>query len=196
MVRMVGISSLMSLFLLQWRVDSVFKEDNPLEAMILLVVIGVVIVFSIAISIVRRVVRGAPAPGSKTGSGSSRRFSIFALRRIATAYGLDKEQTRLLEYVFRTDQVIDPERAISNPALLDRIFKRAYKTIERNSETEDDAQQRMVKLFTLRNLIEASTVPGSVTPSQLAPNTPAVLVIDNENYPVKVLFSRDRKSVV
>lgn len=180
----------LQLFLLQRQQDvKYFKDDNPLEARILLIAIGVILAFSFLFHLVRNNMSSSIA-GKAKSSITPRKFNVFTLYRISSAYGLDREQTKLLEFVFRNDNVADPERVMKNPVLLDRHFKRAYKSIERNSETDEDAQQRLVKLFSLRNIIE--TAPGlTESPSgQLAENTPAILVCGDGHYPVKVLVSR------
>lgn len=179
--------------------DKLFKEDNPREALIVLIGIGVVVVIALLYRLIRNGV-GSPAvgKGGKSGGGGStpRKFNAFALYRIAAAYGLDRDQSKLLEYVFRNDSVADPERSMKTPALLDRHFKRAYRAIERNSETEEDTQQKLVSLFSLRNFIEASPGAEDSPPSaKIAENTPAVLVNGKDSYPVKVLKSGNQQII-
>jgi hypothetical protein len=181
---MFGINPGMQMFLLQQPVKY-FKDDNPIEATILIVVVGVVIVLSIIFQIVRHVRNSAIAEGKTV---SPRKFNFFTLRRIASAYGLNRNQTRLLEFIFRNNAVSEPERVMSNPTLLDRHFRRAYKTIEKNSDSEEDAQQRLVQLFSLRNTIESAPTPES-SPAQLSADTPAILAVGNGSYPVKVISS-------
>jgi c-di-GMP-binding flagellar brake protein YcgR len=83
------------------------------------------------------------------------------------------------------------------PALLDRHFKRAYKVIERSAETEEEAQQHLSRLFSLRNVIEAAPVnDGAVSTSQLAENTAAVLSTGKDSYPVRVLSAKGDSVVV
>ena len=187
---MISIPANINFALLQRQTDvKYFKDDDPRAAMILLITIAAVLVISFVIHLIRTSVSSSIA-GKTKSAVTPRKFNVFTLYRISSAYGLDREQTKLLEYVFRNDAVADPERVMKNPVLLDRHFKRAYKTIERNSETDEDAQQRLLKLFSLRNIIESS--PGTTeTPSgQLAENTPAILVCGDGNYPVKVISSR------
>lgn len=149
-------------------------------------VIGVLVVFGVIflLLILYGVFKGKGSSGGK--GGAPRKFNAFTMLRISSAYGLDREQTKLLEYVFRNDGVTDPERVMKNPALIDRLFKKVYKKIERNSETEDDAQQSLLKLFALRNIIEASSANDGNS-SKLTQNTPAILAIGPNNYHVKVL---------
>ena len=192
---MFGIFNGMYLFLLQREQLRYFKEDNPVEAMIFIIAVGAVIVLALLFHFIRHSMSSSIAGKGKTVS--PRKFNAFTLYRIASAYGLDKEQTKLLEFVFRNDSVNDPERVMKNPALLDRHFKRTYRIIEKNSETDDDVQQRLVKLFSLRNVIEAAPGAGAEAPSsnRLAENTPAVLAIDQDSYPVKVISSRGQNVI-
>lgn len=177
-------------FLLQGQVKY-FKDDDPRAGMILLGIIGGIIVFSLLIHIIRNGIGGTIGNKNKSTTVTPRKFNAFTLFRISSAYGLTRDQAKLLEFVFRNDAVSDPERVMKNPALLDRHFKRAYKTIERNSDSDEDAQMRLARLFSLRNTIEsnpgASTAPGS---QHLVENTPAILLYGNDSYPVKVLLSR------
>jgi len=191
---MYGIMSGMQMLLLQQQ-PKYFKDDNPVEAMILLIGIGAVILISVLFHFIRSSL-GTTAGKNRTAGVASKRFGFFTISRIATAYGLDRDQSKLLEYVFRNDSVSDPERAMKNPTLLDRHFKRTYKIIEKNSESEDDIQNHLVKLFSLRNAIEAS--PGNdVSPSsQLRENTPAVLSDGNDSYPVKVISYQSQIIIV
>jgi hypothetical protein len=172
-----------------------FKEDDPVAATILLVSIGALILISLAVGFIRN---GIPAGGGKGRTAiTPRKFNSFTLRRIANTYGLDKDQTRLLEFVFRNDAVSDPERVMGNMTLLDKHFKRAYKAIEQNAETEEEVQQRLVSFFSLRNTIEsASRDTGSTSTSQLAENTAAVLSTGKESYSVRIISSKGTSVVV
>jgi hypothetical protein len=189
----------MHLFLLQAD-EQWFKDDNPMEGMIVLFGIGAVILVAVLSRVFRRATTSTAIAGkgggSKANFSTSRKFSIFTLHRIASTYGLDREQTKLLEYVFRNDAVSDPERVIKNHTLLDRHFKRTYKTIERNSETDEEAQQKLAKLFSLRNAIEAAPETEDDPSSHLAANTPAVLTVNKESYSVKVISSRTQNVTI
>jgi hypothetical protein len=173
-----------------------FKEDDPVGATILLVVIGAAILISLVVGFVRNGVRTGGGKGGRA-TVTPRKFNAFTLRRIANSYGLDKDQTRLLEFVFRNDAVSDPERVMKTTTVLDKHFKRAYRTIEQNAETEEEAQQRLVRLFSLRNTIEgASGNSASGSTSQLAENTAAVLSTGKESYPVRVMSAKGAFVVV
>jgi hypothetical protein len=174
-----------------------FKEDNPVEAYILLSFIGAAIVIALVAGFIRNGVRAGAGAGKGRTAVTPRKFNAFTLRRIANGYGLDKDQTRLLEFVFRNDAVSDPERVMRNTTVLDKHFKRAYKAIEQNAETEEEAQQRLVRLFSLRNTIEgASANSDSTSTTQLAENTAAVLSTGKESYPVRVISAKGVSVVV
>ena len=180
-------------FLLQ----TYFKNNNPIEARVFIIAIGAIVVFSVFMYIIRRKTRGPIAGAGKKGSGvTPRKFNAFTLRKIASSYGLDGEQTRLLEYIFRNDSVTDPERVMKTPALLDRHFKRTFRIIEKNSSTDEEAQESLTRLFSLRNLIESSSSTDDASTIRLSENTPAILVNGNNSYPVKVLSSKAQTIVV
>jgi hypothetical protein len=176
-----------------------FKEDDPVQAMILIIAIGVLILGSLVIGFIRNGIHTGGGGGAGKGRTTitPRKFNAFTLHRIANNYGLDKDQTRLLEFVFRNDAVSDPERVMRNTTLLDKHFKRAYKAIEQNAETEEEAQQRLVRLFSLRNTIESATGNDNSAPAnQIAENAAAVLSTGKESYPVRVISSKGTFVVV
>ncbi|MDR1177588.1 MAG: PilZ domain-containing protein [Spirochaetaceae bacterium] len=165
-------------YLLQTGV-SYFKEDDPFGAMVLLIGIGSVILISIIVNIVKRSVGEAPVRGGKVGTGvSERRFSIFQIHKVAAAYGLDKDQSKLLEYVFKSNGVSNPESVMQNTNSLDRHFKRAYKNIEKRGENEQEVQEFLSTLFSIRNMVEAgqkNANPASASTKRLSENMTAVL---------------------
>lgn len=178
------------LYLLQ----SYFKEDDPESAILFFIVAGSALGIFIIARIIMRVTGGAgPVGGSKGGSPAQqvRRFSGFALRRAARSYGLNRDQTRMLEFVFKNDGVTDPERVISNSVLVDKHFKRAYRTLERQIENEDEAQAQIARLFSTRNAIEfGQNIASSGPPPRLTAGMAAVLAVEGNSYPVKVLNAR------
>jgi len=182
-----------NLFLLQ----TYFRNNSSIEMGPLLIAAGAVIVFSLFIYFIRRGTSGSSGTGKNTGSGAApRKYNSFTFRKIASSYGLDKEQTELLDYVFRINSVTDPERVMKTPALLDKHFKRAFRSIEKNSSADEEAQERLARLFSLRNLIESSSGGEDVSNVRLSENTPAILVNGKNSYPVKVLSSKGQTVVV
>ncbi|MDR1948009.1 MAG: flagellar brake protein [Spirochaetaceae bacterium] len=182
------------LYLLQYTGVQWIKEDNPITGIIFLVGIGVVVVFFVVLNIIKN---GVGATGIKRTAGSAagtaapppRRFSGMALHKTASTYGLDRDQTKMLEQIFRTEGVAEPERVISNPPVLDKHFKRAYKRIERISDTDEDAQRQLATLFSLRNSLESGPGGGAGAASapQIAANMAAVLSTGDNSYPIKVV---------
>jgi c-di-GMP-binding flagellar brake protein YcgR len=177
---MAGIFSGTNLYLLQ----TYFKQDDPIGAMVIGIGIGIVVLGVLIVNLVRH--------GLGAGSSTSpRRFNGFTLHRIASVYGLDKDQAKLLEFVFRNDAVADPERVMKNPAVLDRHFKRAYRVIEKGPGTDEAIQQQMLRLFSLRNAIEAAPADsGPSSTRQLPENTSAIINTGTASYPVRVISSK------
>jgi hypothetical protein len=168
-----------------------FKEDDPQSAIIFFSVAGGALILFIISRLIMRAA-GAGGPASKSsGSSPVRRFSGFALRRAARAYSLDRDQAKMLEFVFKNDGVADPERVISNPLLVDKHFKRAYRIIERSIEDDDETQTQLARLFSTRNAIEfaQNAFSGGAAP-RITAGMEAVLAAGGGNYPVKVLGSR------
>jgi c-di-GMP-binding flagellar brake protein YcgR len=165
---------------------------------ILLVGLGVILVIGLLSSIIKNGL-GLKA-GSKGGKGSStpRHFSFFALRRVAKDYGLNNDQTKVLEYVLKSNGVVDPERTVENPTVLDKHFKRAFKQIERAAGSEEEAQQKLAVLFSVRNTIDVrhNTSPGAPATQSLSSGMAAVLSVNQDSFPVKVISSKTDRVVV
>jgi len=189
-----------SLFLLQGPQLTDFQiEADPRDLIILLAVIVGIIAAAILYKFFTKGSSGTLTKKLSAKGGRAplapRKFGAFTLYRIASAYGLNGSQKKMLDFVFRNDGVVDPNRVMDNTQLMDRHFKRAYRAIEKNSANDDDAQRRLVSFFSLRNVIEASSgLSDSQTP-RLSENTPTVLVFDKDSYTVKVISSRAQNVV-
>ena len=192
---MFGIYPNINLFLLQWRIspDSFSRTNESRDAMLFGIGIGVIILAGIILALISR--KRSTSAARNGATTSTRKLNFFTLLNIRKNYGLNKEQGKLLEYVFRFNGVNDPEAALQNPQSLDRHFKRAYNQIIISSISDEIAQQKLLSLFSLRNIIEANPDTSSVSPGNLAVDTPAILSIGKENYPVKVLSSRAQNIV-
>jgi len=191
---MFGITPGMHLFLLQ---DWVFwPEDDSSGAITVLIGLGVIIFFSIVYRIFSRGIKPTVISKGKSSVVAPRKFNAFTFRKIASMYGLDRDQAKLLEFVFRADAVSDPLRVLQNPTLLDRHFKRTFRTIEKNSNTDEDAQQNLEKLFSLRNTIEAGSGSEETSSARISDKTPAILVTGRDSFPVKVISSRNQNVVI
>jgi c-di-GMP-binding flagellar brake protein YcgR len=182
-----------SWYLLQGIGFSTWKQTNPRDVVVFFIGLACVVIFLVILNSVKKrmaaSVSGAP--------GAVRRFSAFALRRLAGSIGLDRDQTKMLEFVLKNDNVTDFRRTINSVNLLDRAFKRAYQVIERSADTENEAQERLSLLFSTRNALE-STLGGEGISStrQVAENAAAVISVGNDSYPVRVISSKGENLVV
>jgi hypothetical protein len=124
----------------------------------------------------------------KSRAGAPRRFSGFALRKIAKSYGMDKTQRKTLENIFRYDAVTDPLSVMQSVPLLDRHFKRAYQRIENSMDDDEEVKRQFALLFSARNAIEsAQNTTGSVTSTRMIPSgMAAALTVGRETYQVRV----------
>ncbi|MDR3167484.1 MAG: flagellar brake protein [Treponema sp.] len=170
-----------------------FKEDDPMAGFLLVITIAGIVVISFVVNLIKHGIGGASLPGPAAAHTASRsQFSRFALRRLASGYRLTREQTKLLEQIFRSAGVRDPQRIMKDPNLLDDYFKRTYKSIERTAGTEEEAQKKISLLFSLRNTIEnAQRIENTITSTQqITDNSNVTLAIGDESYPVRVLSSQ------
>jgi len=186
----------MNLFLLQEQVAYLRSNNNPVVVIALGVVLGAVILFVLVSNIIRSGL--GVGKGMTKGSGSPRRFSVFSLHRISRTHGLNRDQSKVLEYVLKSNSVIDAERTVANPSLLDKHFKQTYRQIEKNSPSAEDAQQKMSMLFSTRNAIEMyhNTSPGPASAQQLSNGMEAVLSANQASYQVKVISSQKNNVMV
>jgi c-di-GMP-binding flagellar brake protein YcgR len=179
-----------NLFLLQADVQY-FKQDDPVAGTIILAVLGLVIL----VVFVSNIIKNGVNPGKSGGGGGSgsKHFSTFALHRVAKNYGLRKDQTKVFEYVLRSSGITDPEHLAATPTALDKVFRRAYKQIEKSANTEEEAQQRMAMLFSVRNTIDMyhNTTPAAPSTQHISANMAAVLTVNGESYSVKVISSKN-----
>ena len=182
-------------FLLQEQIKY-YKDDNPEEIRLVLIIIGSIILLAVVFRIVKRG-SGTSTGGAKKKAAAPRKFNTLTLLRISSAYGLSSQQSKLLKFIFRNDPVNDPERVMKTPEALDRHFKKAYKYIESNSDSDEETQFRLVNLYALRNLIDAAQrkTDGSDSTPQISANTAATLVYGDESYPVKIISSRGNNSI-
>jgi len=134
--------------------------------------------------------------GGKAGGGGFGFFSMLSMHRIARGIGLDSEQIRMLDYVFRIDGATEPEKSIVTPALLDRHFRRAYRVIEQGANTDRDAQRKLAVLFSTRNLLESSNLGAISSTKQLKDDTTLLITHGKEKIEVGVLSSRNDVLIV
>ncbi len=178
------------------------REENPFVSTVALICLGVLIVILIVVSVIRNGVGGtglSGGQGKKSSSSLPRQFSIFKIRKAANQYGLDKDQLKLLEYVFRNEGVSDPLAVMANAASLDRVFKRAYRSIEKRASSEEELQNFLTVLFSIRNIVELyqNNTPVSSSTRQIPENMAAVLTNQKqETFAVKVLSSKGDHLIV
>ncbi|MDR1238650.1 MAG: flagellar brake protein [Treponema sp.] len=176
------------------------KQTNLKDVLVFIIGVGVFILILVVVNFIKK--RYNPPAlsggGGSIGASAGRHFSTFTLRRIANNAGLNRDQAKMLEFVLRNDSVMDVERSINSAALLDRHFKRSYRIIERGANTEEEAQERLALLFSTRNLLDAAAGGGGGVSStrQIPEKSAAVLTINQESYPVKVVSSKGDHLVV
>jgi c-di-GMP-binding flagellar brake protein YcgR len=177
-----------------------FQMDSsmdPTTAIIGLAVIGVII----AALVILNAKKGSGSGGKKSGGGSgssgmSGIFSGFTLRKIAREVGLNNVQTKMLDYIFKTDGVTEPEKSIGNPALLDRHFRRTYRLIESTKEPESEIQRKLGILFSTRNLLESSSFGGLTSTMQLKDDTTLTISSGKDKINVNLLSARGDHVIV
>ena len=145
--------------------------------------IAIVLVLAILIA-VGQSARGAPRPKSN--------FSKRDWRRGARSFGLSEEELRFLEIFAKNAGVSNPVATLQNKAKLETFFKDVYRSIEKNSESEGDAEDKKAMLFQIRERLARLAAQGTPVHStrQLGRNIPISFITPNEeNYPTVIVRS-------
>jgi hypothetical protein len=188
-----------AVYLFPLQLPTFYKQTDSQDVIYFFIGLGVFVVILFVVNAIKKRYNPPAISGGIAGSSQARHFSGFALHRIANNIGLNKDQSRMLEYVLRNDGVADVERSLNSAALLDRHFKRAYRIIERGANTEEEAQERLSLLFSTRNALEASSGGGNAAVAstrQVPVKAAAVLSLGQESYPVKVISTKGDHLVV
>jgi c-di-GMP-binding flagellar brake protein YcgR len=165
-------------------------KTSPKDIIILIIVLAVIIGALLIINLRKGGGKNKKGSGATSSGGSGVGiFSIFSFHRIANNLGLDHEQTKMLDFVFKTDQVTDPQRSIITPTLLDRHFRRAYRALE-HSRNDNDAQHKLGVLFSTRNVIENSVLEGLTSTRQIKDDTKFTIVANKDKMEVPVISTK------
>ena len=156
------------------------------NAIIFLIGVGAVLVVVLIVSILRKRI---PALNESTSTRGKKQYSNFTLQRLARKCGLNYEQTKMFDFVLKTDGVIDPERSIKSSTLLDKHFKYAYHAIERKADSDEETQKKLSTLFSTRNVLENNVSGIYITSThQIPENITVILNTEDQNkYSVKLL---------
>ena len=193
---MFFISTGINLYLLQSNLDyfgNTFRsrETNPLAIIFFAIGVAVIVIILVAANAFKKKLPLNAVDGIKTsGPSEFHPFSAMALHRQLGSMGLSRDQIKILDFVFKHDNVANPEHSLKSPELLDRHFKKAYRIIEKSASTDDEAQQRLGLLFSVRNILESQSSVTTNSTRHLPENTDAVIGYKNENYPIKVLSTK------
>jgi len=175
-----------------------FNLDSNMSTTDLLIAMGVLGVIIGALVIINKIKKpaslGGGKPSGSKASGSSGSasglFSGFTVHRIAKNLGLNHEQSKMLDYVLKTDQVIDPQRSINTPALLDRHFRRAYRIIEQQAGSRDEIQRKLGILFSTRNVLENSVLGSLSSTNQIKDDTTFILNTGKDKINVSLIYAK------
>jgi len=169
------------------------KKTSPQEMIGIFVVIGIIVVALIIVNLVSKNSSGGKkgsSGGSPAGARGGGLFTVFNFHRIARNLGLDSEQTKMLDYVFKTDQVTDPERSIRNPELLDRHFRRAFRIMDQTQGHDSENQHRIAVLFSTRNIIENSVLEVLNSSRQLREETVFTVIYGKDRLNLNVISAK------
>jgi len=168
------------------------KADSPTG----LIIFGIIVVAVIVVLIIVNASKGSSGGRTGSGGGGSKLFAGFAFSRLAKNIGLDSDQAKMLSFVFKADDVIEPERSINTPALLDRHFRKAYRLIEQSQSSDDEIQNKLYVLFSTRNMLENSMIGGLTSTQQLKDDITLTLTYGKDKMNAKVLNAKTEQLTV
>jgi c-di-GMP-binding flagellar brake protein YcgR len=169
------------LYLLQEPVS--YFSNNTKGTLSFFTGLGILIVFGIIFSIVRAHMK--PVEKKK------RKYGIMSFNRLAWQCGLDRDEKKLLSYVFKLNDVDDPEFVLEKPHLLDKYFKKAYNYAVKTIADDGELSGELTKLFSLRNVLENAPIGEVITSTkQLEEDTDVIVVYGKNQYQSKVVSSR------
>ncbi|HUX36674.1 MAG TPA: PilZ domain-containing protein [Rectinemataceae bacterium] len=165
-----------------WAQDQGGGSNSAWWMWVLAIALVVIILIAVGMS-----ARGAPKPKSS--------FNKRNWRRGARAFGLSEDELRFLEGYARNLGVSNPDATLRNKTRQESFFKEAYRSIEKNSDNELDAEERKATLFEIRERIARRDAQGMPIHStrQLGRNIPISFITPSEeNYPTVVVRSEQQ----
>jgi len=168
--------------------DFQFGSRGSVSSPVGAVVFGIIVVIIIA-GLILLNASNASKGGSSSGGGS-KLFSGIAFRRLAKSLGLDNDQIKMLDFVFKTDEVTDPEKSLNNPTLLDRHFRRAFRVIEQSANIDAETQNKLSVLFSTRNILENSVIGAMTSTRQLPDDTTLTITYGKDKIKANVLNAK------
>jgi len=169
--------------------DFQFGSGGSAASPTTMLVMGIIFAVIIAALIIFNVVKGGGSGGGGSGSGGGGGgfLAVIAFHNWARNAGLDNEQIKMLDFIFKTDDVVDPKKSVDTPALLDRHFRRAYRLIEQTSGSDQNAQYKLSILFSTRNILENSMIGGISSTRDLKDDITLTLSYGKDKINAKVL---------
>ena len=161
--------------------------DSQKQLIVFIVLMVVIIGGVVVLGSLRK---NTPGAGASKGGAAGGFFSGLALHRMARDMGLNRDQIKMLDFVFKTDDVIDPHRSIVTPDLLDRHFRRAYRVIEQSAGSQEDIQHRIAVLFSTRNTLEHAGGSGITSTRQLREDATLTIGSGKDKHEVSVVSTK------
>jgi hypothetical protein len=186
------------LFPLQVDVTNLWKKkaETDNSALVFIIMIVVVITSLIIINVIRKKIPTEVRKKTVSVHSAPRVYSFFAFSRLARNIGLNHEQKKMLEYVFRIDGATDPEKSSKTPDLLDRHFRHAFRVIEQSANTEEEAQNKLAVLFSVRNILENNIGAELYSTRQFPEETSIVINAGKEKYHAMVISAKREHLII
>jgi hypothetical protein len=130
------------------------EPTKPTNVILFIVVGGAIAGLIIFFNVSKRIAASKVFKDNELQARQRKRLPGHAsFNKVASSFGLNGEEKRFLEDMFEdTDK--EPAIILQSKTNLDKQFKEFYRTIKRDTESEDEMHRKLSLLFSIRNTIE------------------------------------------
>jgi c-di-GMP-binding flagellar brake protein YcgR len=174
--------------------QSYWKEDNPLQNMILLIIVIAIVVISFVAWLVKRLSSDGDI---SFGSSKAPSLSRGGFKRRALDFGFSSTEAEFLDFYARKLGVVSPNTIFGSKTQLDNFMKNSFKYIEQHAETEAMAEEQKHNLFAIREALGSRTSSGTSISStrQLKSKTPLSIVTAKEAHYSSILIVNESRAL-
>ncbi len=177
--------------ILQLFQDNPWIKQNTGSDTAFFLISGALAIIFLVVVLVRWLMNGAQMPAKQPT------LSHGSFKRQATNTGFTKAEIIFLEDYARKMGIINPQAIFGNAGRLDSFMKNAYKYIEKNAKTEDDAEMQKHQLFAVREIVGQRIQSGDALKSTraLEKQMPLSLVNNQDAHYPTVLIANEPEAM-
>jgi len=166
-------------------------KQNTANDKVTLIILAIALVVVILVLVVRWLANGGQIPSKQPT------LSHGSFKRQASHTGFTRSEIMFLEAYARKLNIVNPQTIFGNAGRLDAFLKNAYKYIEKNAKTEDEAETQKSELFSVREILGHRIQSGAALKSTraLGRNLPLSLVNNQEAHYPTVLIANEPEAM-